>query len=238
MEALHVVLHPATVKRVYNMGMFAPLLSLVLALSEAEVKVLIDKVQAHYDSVWNFEAEFVQRYERRFLKRVVEESGRVSVKRPGRMRWEYQTPEKKLFVTDGSRSYFYIAEENQVIVSHQPEGVMGMAEGSPFELLAGRIRMTDSFTFFDSDSEPKEGGVMLHLIPMAGSEDYEDVELEVEPETGRVLRVVLIDPQSNRTEFSLRGIRENLDLPESLFRFTIPAGTEVVVHSAETGKGL
>ena len=237
MGALHGVLHPATVKRVYNKGMLVPLLSLALVLSEAEVKALTDKVQAHYDSVRDFEAEFVQRYERRFLKRVIEESGRVSVKKPGRMRWEYQTPETKLFVTDGSRSYFYIPEENQVIVSHQPGGAMGMAEGSPFELLAGRSRITDSFTFFDSDSEPTEGGVMLHLIPMAGREDYEDVEIEVDPETGRVLRVVLVDTQSNRTEFSLRGIRENLDLPESLFRFTIPAGAEVVVHSAETGDG-
>lgn len=215
--------------------MLVPLLSLALALNEAELKALTDKVQAHYDAVRDFEAEFVQRYERRFLKRVVEESGRVSIKKPGRMRWEYQEPETKLFVTDGSRSYFYLPSENQVIVSHQPEGAMGMEEGSPFELLAGKARMTDSFTFFASESEPKAGGVMLRLVPMTRREEYEDVELEVEPEDGQVLRVVLIDVQRNRTEFFFREIRENLDLPESLFRFIIPAGAEVVVHSSDSG---
>ena len=87
----------------------------------------------------------------RFL---VEESGRVIVKKPGRMRWEYQSPEEKLFVTDGSRSYFYIPIENQVMVSHHPRGAMGMGEGSPFELLTGRSRMTDSFAFFASDAPP------------------------------------------------------------------------------------
>jgi outer membrane lipoprotein carrier protein len=215
--------------------MLAPLLSVALTLSQANVKALTDKVQAHYDAVRDFEADFVQRYERRFLHRVVEESGKVWIKKPGRMRWEYENPETKLFVTDGARSYFYIPSENQVIVSHQPEGAMGMEEGSPFELLAGKARITDSFTFFASDSEPQEGGVMLHLVPMTRREEYEDVELEVDPADGRVLRVVLVDAQRNRTEFLFRKVRENLHLPETLFRFAVPPEAEVIIHSPGTG---
>ena len=147
------------------------------------------------------------------------------------MRWEYEIPEEKLFVTDGSRSYFYLPVEKQVMVSHHPQGAMGMGEGSPFELLAGRSRMTDSFAFFDSDAEPTRGGEMLHLVPTRRHDEFEDVEIEINPETGELLRVILIDAQRNRTEFIFENIRKNLDLPESLFQFTIPAGAEVVVHS-------
>ena len=201
---------------------------------EIDIKALVERLEAHYDTLDGFEAEFTQRYQRKILRRAVEESGRVFVKKPGRMRWEYQSPEEKLFVTDGSRSYFYIPIENQVMVSHHPQGAMGMGEGSPFELLTGRSRMTDSFVFFASDAPPTRGGKVLHLIPIRRHEEFEDAEMEVDPETGELLRVVLIDAQRNRTEFIFENIRKDLDLPESLFQFTIPSGVEVVVHSNES----
>jgi outer membrane lipoprotein carrier protein len=217
--------------------MFALLLALatVPAAQDEQVEALVEKVQAHYDALDGFEAEFTQRYERRLLRKTIEESGRVVVKKPGRMRWEYQMPEEKLFVTDGSRSYFYLPMEKQVMVSHHPRGAMGMGQGSPFELLAGTGRMTDSFAFFSSKQEPQRGGVMLHLEPTSHHEEFEEVEIEVSPETGELLRVVLIDAQRNHTEFIFENIRRNIDLPESLFRFTIPSGVEVVVHSDEPG---
>lgn len=200
---------------------------------EIDVEVLVERLEAHYAALDGFEAEFTQRYERKILRRAVEESGRVIVKKPGRMRWEYQSPEEKLFVTDGSRSYFYIPLEKQVMVSHHPHGAMGMGEGSPFELLTGRSRMTDSFAFFTSDTLPTRGGKMLHLIPTRRHEEFEDVEIELAPETGELLRVILLDAQRNRTEFIFENMRKDLDLPESLFQFTIPEGVEVVVHSDE-----
>lgn len=76
---------------------------------------------------------------------------------------------------------------------------------------------------------------MLHLIPTKRHEGFEDVEIEVSPETGELLRVVLIDMQRNQTEFSFENVRRNIDLPESLFRFTIPSGVDVVVQSDEPG---
>jgi outer membrane lipoprotein carrier protein len=201
-----------------------------VSLAPAEdIQSLVDKVERHYAAVTDFEAEFVQRYERRLLRRTVEESGKVAVKKPGRMRWEYQTPEEKLFVTDGSKSYFYLPLENQVMVSHDPEGAMGMEAGSPFELLTGKRRVTESFAFFPSDSKPTQGGVVLRLEPLAQREEFEDVELEVREADGRVLRVVLNDAQKNRTEYVFKNVRENVGVSEDRFRFTIPSGVEVVV---------
>ncbi|HSF16771.1 MAG TPA: outer membrane lipoprotein carrier protein LolA [Vicinamibacteria bacterium] len=205
------------------------------AAASQDLAALVAKVERHYDSIKDFEAEFTQRYERRFLHKTIEESGRVSVKKPGRMRWEYRRPEEKLFVTDGSSSYFYIPAENQVMVSHHPEGPMGLEKGSPFELLAGESRVTESFSFFSSETPPTEGGVVLRAVPHTHHEEFETVELEVRPDDGTVLRVVLIDSQGNRTDFTFREIRENLDIPESQFRFTVPSGVEVVVVQAPQG---
>jgi outer membrane lipoprotein carrier protein len=203
--------------------------------SEVALDTVVQRIEAHYDSVSDFEAEFTQRYERRLLRRVVEETGHLAVKKPGRMRWEYRTPSSKLFLTDGSRSYFYLPEEKQVMVSHNPEGAMGMHDGSPFEILAGRSQLSESFEFFASESEPRRGGVMLHLVPIARQDEFEAVEVEADPASGRLLRVSLTDVQGNRTEFLFHSVRENVNLSEDLFRFTIPSGVEVVVQS-ETPK--
>jgi outer membrane lipoprotein carrier protein len=207
------------------------------AASEDRVTELVERIERHYDAVDDFEAEFTQRYERRLLRRKVEEKGKVSVKKPGRMRWEYRSPEEKVFVTDGAKTYFYLPAENQVMVSHQPQGAMGMEEGSPFELLAGRGRLSDSFTASLSGEPATAGGMVLRLDPKKPREEFEMVELEVEPQSGRILRVVLIDSASNRTEFLFDDVRENVGLPESLFRFAIPSGVEVVVQQSDNPNG-
>ena len=54
------------------------------------------------------------------------ETGTVALKRPGRMRWEYETPEKKTFVSDGTRVFFYVPADRQVIVRQQA-GERGVA---------------------------------------------------------------------------------------------------------------
>jgi len=207
------------------------------APGEDRLTDLVEKIERHYDSVSDFEAGFTQRYERRLLRRKVEEKGKVSVKKPGRMRWEYHSPEEKVFVTDGAKTYFYLPAENQVMVSHQPQGAMGMEEGSPFELLAGRGRLRDSFTASFSDEPATEGGIVLRLDPKKRREEFEVVELEAQPSDGRILRVILIDTASNRTEFLFGDVRENVGLPESLFRFAIPSGVEVVVQQSDNPNG-
>jgi outer membrane lipoprotein carrier protein len=213
------------------MVLFVLALSLQAQVATDDLPRLVDKVESHYESVRDFEADFTQRYERRLLNRVTEEKGHLWMKKPGRMRWEYRSPEQKLFVTDGTKAYFYIPAEKQVMVSHEPHGAMAMEKGSPFELLAGKGSLGASFGFFPSEEPAKEGGVVIHLVPLTHHEEFEDVEIEVDPKDGRLLRLMLRDLQRNRTEFLFQNVRENLGLAETLFRFTVPSGVEVVVQS-------
>ena len=197
--------------------------------SSQPVSELVDRVQAHLDEVRDFEARFTQRYIRRIARKAIEEKGRVAIKKPARMRWDYLTPEKKLSVTDGDKSYFYLPEENQVVVSHSAGIDLGLTPGSPMSLLAGNTRLVDSFTAVLSPTEPRSGGVMLRLTPRSPREDFERVELEVAPEDGQLLRIVVTDSQGDETEFLFEDIEENRGLPDSIFRFVIPTGVEVVM---------
>ena len=72
---------------------------------------------------------------------------------------------------------------------------------------------------------------MLRLLPRHPREDFDQIELEVEPSSGRVQRVILVDSLSNRTEFLFESIKENQNLPDTQFLFTIPSGVDIVMAS-------
>src|SRR3972149_9140980 len=145
---------------------------------------LVQRIQAHYDEIQDFEAAFTQRVVHRIVQKVIEESGTVAFKRPGRMRWEYRSPEK-LLVTDGATSYFYVPEDRQVIVSHTQNGAMGLAPDSPLSVIMGGTRLLDAFQVVDSGSGPAVGGRVVRLLPLRPQEDFEEAEIEVRPEEGQ-----------------------------------------------------
>jgi outer membrane lipoprotein carrier protein len=194
------------------------------------VDELVRRIQTHLDEVRDFQARFTQRYHRQIIGKVITESGVVAIKKPGRMRWDYTSPEEKLFVTDGEKTYFYVPEERQVIVSHAPGGALGLTPDSPLTLLAGRSRLVEAFEVTPAESEPQAGGTVLRLVPRHPQEDFVEIEIEVE-ENGRVRRVQLVDSQGNRTDFFFDDIEENQGIPDTLFLFTVPSGVDIILAS-------
>jgi outer membrane lipoprotein carrier protein len=166
-------------------------------------------------------ARFTQSYRSGMLGREIVERGVVSIKRPGRMRWEYKDPEAKLFVSDGKTFYFYVPADRQVVVSEQD------AERSlAGRLLSGRGGLLEEFDA--SLDEPLEEGVLrVKLVPRRAQPDVEQAFVDVEP-TGRIRSILLQDVQGNRTRFRFESVRENTGLPDKLFRFDVPAGVEVI----------
>lgn len=198
--------------------------------NDESVQQIVARVQAHYDQLRDFEADFTQRVVHQIMHKTIEEYGTVAFKRPGRMRWEYEDPEK-LLVTDGETSYFYVPEDRQVIVSHNPGGALALAPESPLSVIMGETRLVDAFDVTDSDTPPAMGGRVLRLIPRRPQEEFREAEIEVNPTDGQVLRVSLLDYQGNRTEFFFENIRENRGLSDWLFRFEIPPGVDIVTAS-------
>src|SRR5262245_56261635 len=98
------------------------MLALILALSIVDVDApqLAQLLQKKYDGIRDFATDFVHTYEAGVLKKKITERGRLLVKKPGRMRWEYTAPEQKSFVSDGMKMYSYIPKDKQVIVANLP----------------------------------------------------------------------------------------------------------------------
>jgi outer membrane lipoprotein carrier protein len=182
---------------------------------------LVRRVEERHSRTADLVARFTQTYRSGLLGREVVERGVLSIRRPGRMRWEYKEPEAKLFVSDGRTFYFYVPADRQVVVSEQ----------DPERSLAGRLLSGVGGVleeFSASLEEPLEEGVLrVKLVPRREQPDVERAFLDVEP-TGRIRGILLEDVQGNRTRFRFENVRENTGVPDKLFRFDIPPGVEVI----------
>ena len=66
---------------------------------------LLQLFESRYDSAKTLQATFLERY--RDNGRIVQiESGDAYFLRPGKMRWDYQAPEKNVFLVDGKYVWF------------------------------------------------------------------------------------------------------------------------------------
>jgi outer membrane lipoprotein carrier protein len=182
---------------------------------------LARRIEQRHHRVSDLTARFVQTYRSGILSQEVVEKGVVSLKRPGRMLWEYREPEKKTFVSDGKAFYFYVPEDRQVIVREQAG-----QRGIPALLLSGR---DDLLLEFDAALEkpPAPGLQRLRLTPKKADPEVERVFLDVD-QGDRIRGVWVRDVQGNESRFQFEGIRENVGLPDRLFRFEVPRGVEVI----------
>jgi outer membrane lipoprotein carrier protein len=202
-------------------AVLAPGLPAVAAGDADLARSLVRRVEERHAQARDLVARFTQSYRSGLLAREVVERGVVSIKRPGRMRWEYKDPEAKLFVSDGKTFYFYVPADHQVIVSEQD-----IERSLAGRLLSGRGGLLDEFEA--SLDEPLEEGVLrVKLVPRREQPDVQRAFVDVEP-SGRIRSILLEDVQGNRTRFRFEGVRENTGLRDSLFRFDVPPGVEVI----------
>ncbi len=198
-------------------NLFAAVAPCAYAASAAE---LARSVEASLQRPSDLRARFVQSYRSGMLGREVIERGTLSLKRPGRMRWDYESPEKKTFVSDGRSFYFYVPADRQVIVREQKDAT-GIA-GLP---LAGQGPVLDPFT--PSLEAAPAGLLRLRLVPRKADPEIEELRLDVDT-SYRVRAIEVWDAQANRSRFEFDDWRENVGLGDDLFRFRVPQGVEVI----------
>ena len=118
-------------------------------------------IQEKYDTVRDFSASFEHRYRGGVLRKEALERGTMQVKKPSRMRWTYESPERKIFVADGTRIYSYFPEDKQVIVAPMP----AEAEATtPALFLSGHGSLPRDFeASFAPEADPLPGTYSLEV---------------------------------------------------------------------------
>ena len=187
---------------------------------------LVAAIQTQIDSVRSFSAAFEHTYAGGVLRTTLVERGTVQVQKPGKMRWTYTDPEEKLFVSDGVSLHSYIPFDRQVIVGSVPSGDDA---STPALFLAGKGDLSDDFTaVYDEDTQPSSGTWTIGLTPTRSNVDYTRLVVVVDRASLNITQLSAVDFQGAVSTFTFVDFRENPALPDSLFRFDIPPGTDVI----------
>ena len=198
--------------------------SLALAQARPPADALARSLQQRYQGIRDFSADFTHTYRGGALRTQTREQGSVSIKKPGRMRWTYTAPEKKEFVSDGTKLYSYIPQDRQVVVSNVPPDDQA---SSAALFLAGKGDLSRDFIASYVDS-PVPGALGLKLVPRKTEPDYEYLIVAVDPTTLQIRALTTRDRQGGDSTLVFTNMKENRGLSDKEFAFRIPRGVDVV----------
>lgn len=191
-------------------------LALLLATAapppSGDAAALAAKVQATYDRSLDLEARFAQTYTYAGFGRRQVSSGRVLVKKPGMMRWDYDAPARKTIAVKGSRLVQYEPAENQAYVDERFDA-SAMTAAVTFLLGKGDLGR-------DFHLARDEAGNLV-LTPKEPDPRVASIVLEVAPD-GAVRATRVRDGSGNLNEIRFEDVRRNVGLADSAFEVKLP----------------
>jgi outer membrane lipoprotein carrier protein len=179
-------------------------------------------IQRKYDTIRDFSADFVHTHEGGVLKRKRVERGTLLVKKPGKMRWTYQAPDEKVFVSDGVRLIQYFPDENRAVVSEVPDD-----DQAAVLFLAGRGNLTRDFNVSFGQGGDAAPAWTLRLEPRKPQPEYDWLEIAAARNTLVLQSLTVAEKQGSRSTFAFSNFKENPGLADKTFVFSIPRGAEV-----------
>ena len=201
-----------------------------VALALPSLHAVAQAVDQHYDRLRSLQVDFVEIYQGGGVERT--ESGTLWLKKPGKMRWDYRSPEEKLFVSDGKDAWLYLPGERQVRKSS-----MRKLDDlrSPLAFLLGKTKLEkelDGLSFAPDMQVSKAENSILRGVPRGMEDRISQVLLEITP-GHTIARILSHGVDDSVTEYRFSNEKEGIQIPEAKFQFSAPAGTEIVED--ETG---
>jgi outer membrane lipoprotein carrier protein len=214
-----------------TVGRLFPLFALALAPfgSSASAQAptaaaLAKKVDAHYNRLQSLQARYAERYQGVGLDRT--ETGKLTLRKPGRMRWAYDTPAGKLFILDGKDAISYTPGDAQA--QRIPEKQLDDLR-SPLRFLLGHTELAKELDGLSLTVV--NGGYTLSGTPKGMQQRVHSLALTVDA-TGEIHAMRIEETGGAITTFTFTDMHENVPTPESDFTFIPPPGIVIVNGAA------
>jgi outer membrane lipoprotein carrier protein len=196
-----------------------------------EVREVMKRLQARYEKTKDLQADFTQKTTIEGFERPMTSSGKVYIKKPGRLRWRYLEPSSEDIYVDRDDVKVYVPEHKQVMVGKLTQMA---ASKAPLELLQGAAKLDASF---DAEPTPGKGrGVgglrLVTLVPKSHDGEthgtLEKIVVEVFPKTYYIRSLSLYEASGNVSNFEFSSLESNIGLGDDLFLPKFPPDVEVV----------
>ncbi len=182
---------------------------------------LIRQVQERYNRAQTLSVKFVETYTLLGHGRSPE-TGTLTLRKQGKMRWDYTRPTGKLFISDGKTVYLYTAADNRVekVPLKDTEDMR-----APLAFLLGKLDMKKEFRDFTVSEG--ESGNWLRAAAKSDRVPYKNVEMLIAPD-GSVRQLKITGRDQSLLAFAFQDEKVNPPVADSAFRFTVPPGAQIV----------
>jgi outer membrane lipoprotein carrier protein len=184
---------------------------------------IVDAIQKQYDATHTFQAHFIQKSYLKILGQSQRAEGSVLIKKPGKMKWDYNAPDRQILVSNDEGLWLYLPDEKQV-TKMKVQSIY--SSNTPALFLAGQGKLTESFTIGKVTEE--RGLYTAVLIPRDKMQNLSKMVLLADKKNFQIVGSRVYDNLGNKTEMLFSDIRINPKLDKKLFQFKVPKGVELI----------
>lgn len=196
--------------------------------ADFDLQAALRKVEERYNNIRTLELQFEQTLRYNMQPRASRtEAGTLYLRRPGKMRWDYTTPARKVFLSDGKDAYFYSPSMNRVEKTKIKETDDLRA---PLAFLIGKLDFNRDFREYRIKQEGAQRWITAR--PKSAKAPYKEVQFLLTVDF-RIAELRVMGQDESVMDYVFRNEKWNAAVEESRFQFTPPPGAEVVDLSRE-----
>ncbi|QGY42065.1 outer membrane lipoprotein carrier protein LolA [Pseudodesulfovibrio cashew] len=190
-----------------------------------------DLIQQRYESLKTFRADFVQELTNVASGEVQLRKGRIWFRQPSQVRWETTDPEKELLIVGPDAAWDYI-EDEEVAIKYSVAGLLDSK--TILRFISGKANIKEDFVvkteWQGADkvrSKWGKGFTVLQLVPKEPEPGMVLAYVGVEPDTGLLRQVMIVDFYGNGNEVRLSDVALDVKLGAEMFTFTPPKNVHI-----------
>jgi outer membrane lipoprotein carrier protein len=202
-------------------------------VEKLDLHMVVERMQKRYDQAKDFHARFSQTYGRAVVGRTTLSTGAITFKKPGRMRWDYDKPEPRMFLSNSQVLWLYEPTEKQAFKQDLKTSQLPAA----LAFLMGKGKIVDEFdvSFATDTHAGRPGDYRLALTPKQPQSAYKSILFVVDAKEFLVRESLLVDSQGNTNHFVFDDLEVNTKIADSVFKWNPPPGVRVV-DTGQIGK--
>jgi len=189
----------------------------------ADLENIIARVETRY-AAGGFSGTFKQVSTLKAMQITDHASGKIFVKRPGKMRWVYEQPDRQIIITDGVSLWIYRPDDYQVMVGRAPE-FFGKGRGAAF--LSDMRHIREQFQI-SMESPDSKGDYVLKLVPVEKNFDLSRIYLTVSKNGFEITKIITYNEYGDENRIDLTDIEFVQNMDDKLFHFDIPEGVDIL----------
>lgn len=202
---------------------------LIAAPTDITADEVVRRLENRLKSITTLRADFRQFYYSTSSPEPMRGQGQVFIRRPNRMRWEYSSPEKQIFLLKDNNFWLYFPEDKQLIKNAAQSEVL---ESEVLGLLSGNFSLSERYRVeFNSFPSDRKNVYQLRLQPLEEGQ-FSYILLEIDRQNWLITKAVFFEPDGSKLEYHFSRLVTGRSIPDEIFDLRIPPDCEIIEAGA------